>query len=93
LCDVLLLLEGIPTTRAAALVISSDLVKRDVLYNGNIFSEKTAIVLRLAPSWFRIGSFELLARDGEIDLLKQLSDFVMKTYFPELSSAVNNRLS
>lgn len=93
MCDVLLLLEGIPTTRAAALVISSDLVKRDVLYNGNIFSEKTAIVLRLAPSWFRIGSFELLARDGEIDLLKQLSDFVMKTYFPELSSAVNNRLS
>ena len=93
LCDVLLLLEGIPTTRAAALVISSDLVKRDVLYNGNILSEKTAIVLRLAPSWFRIGSFELLARDGEIDLLKQLSNFVMKTYFPELSSAVNNRLS
>lgn len=93
MCDVLLLLEGIPTTRAAALVISSDLVKRDVLYNGNILSEKTAIVLRLAPSWFRIGSFELLARDGEIDLLKQLSNFVMKTYFPELSSAVNNRLS
>ena len=66
-------------------------MKRDQFYNGNIHKERTAIVLRLAPSWFRIGSFELLARDGEIGLLKQLSDFVVKNYFPELLSTVNNR--
>jgi len=87
-----LLYEGISTSRAAALVVSDDLVKRDQFYNGNIRKERTAIVLRLAPSWFRIGSFELLARDGEIDLLKQLSDFVIQNYFPELSLTVNNRL-
>jgi len=89
----MLLYEGIPTSRAAALVVSSDTVKRDLFYNGNIHKEHTAIVLRLAPSWFRIGSFELLVRDGEISLLKQLSDFVIKNYFPELLSTVNNRLS
>lgn len=88
----MLLYEGISTSRAAALVVSDDLVKRDQFYNGNIRKERTAIVLRLAPSWFRIGSFELLARDGEIDLLKQLSDFVIQNYFPELSLTVNNRL-
>ena len=87
-----MLYEGLPTSRAAALVISSDLVMRDQFYNGHVRKERTAIVLRLAPSWFRIGSFELLARDGEIDLLKQLSDFVIKNYFPELSLTVNNRL-
>jgi len=84
--------EGIPTSRAAALVISRDIVKRDQFYNGKIRNERAAIVLRLAPSWFRIGSFELLARDGEVSLLKQLSDFVIKNYFPELLSSVNNRL-
>ena len=84
--------QGIPTTRAAALVVSSDLVKRDKFYDGNIRKERAAIVFRLAPSWFRIGSFELLAKSDEIDLLKQLSDFVINNYFPELSSAVNNRL-
>lgn len=84
--------EGIPTSRAGALVISNDLVKRDQFYNGSVYKERTAIILRLAPSWYRIGSFEILARDGEIDLLKQLSDFVMDNYFPELSSTVNNRL-
>ena len=83
--------EGIPTSRAAALVVSSDRVKRDQFYNGSIHKERTAVVLRVAPSWFRIGSFELLARDGEIDLLKQLSDFVIKNYFTELSLTVNNR--
>jgi len=67
-------------------------VKRDQFYNGKIRNERAAIVLRLAPSWFRIGSFELLARDGEVSLLKQLSDFVIKNYFPELLSSVNNRL-
>jgi len=88
LCDVC---EGVPTSRAAAVVVSNDLVKRDEFYNGNIRKERTAVVLRLAPSWFRIGTFELLARDGEIALLKQLSDFVMKNYFPELSLIVINR--
>ena len=29
-----------------------------------------AVVLRLARSWFRIGSLEILAESGEIDLLK-----------------------
>ena len=67
-------------------------MKRDQFYNGKIRNERAAIVLRLAPSWFRIGSFELLARDGEVSLLKQLSDFVIKNYFPELLSSVNNRL-
>lgn len=65
-------------------------MKRDQFYNGNIRKERTAVVLRLAPSWFRIGSFEMLARDNEVDLLKLLTDFVINNYFPELT-AVNDR--
>lgn len=83
--------EGIPTSRAAALVVSNDLVKRDQFYNGNIRKERAAIVLRLAPSWFRIGSFELLARDRETDLLKQLTDFTVSNFFVELSATDKNR--
>ena len=29
-----------------------------------------AVVLRLARSWFRIGSLEVLTRGGELDLLR-----------------------
>lgn len=35
-----------------------------------LFFSPGAVVLRLAKSWFRIGSVEILAQSGEIDLLR-----------------------
>uniref|UniRef100_A0A2D4LU69 Selenoprotein O n=1 Tax=Micrurus spixii TaxID=129469 RepID=A0A2D4LU69_9SAUR len=61
---------GIPTSRAASLVVSDDNIWRDQFYNGNIKKERGAIVLRVAKSWFRIGSLEILAQSGELDLLR-----------------------
>lgn len=75
---------GIPTSRAATLVISNDTVIRDQFYNGHPQMEMTAVVLRVARSWFRIGSLEILTHSGEYDLLKQLMDFVIAEYFPEI---------
>ncbi|XP_055340048.1 protein adenylyltransferase SelO, mitochondrial-like [Paramacrobiotus metropolitanus] len=72
---------GIPTSRAAALVVSDDPVYRDQFYDGHMKTERAAVVLRLAPSWFRIGSLEILARNGEHDELKQLVEFVLQHYF------------
>jgi len=51
-------LLGIPTSRAASLVVSDSTVQRDPLYQGNVIWEKCAVVLRLAPTFFRFGSFE-----------------------------------
>lgn len=53
---------GIATSRAAAIVASKDMVIRDQFYNGRIKYEPAAVVLRLAPTWFRIGSLEILSR-------------------------------
>ncbi len=77
---------GVPTSRAASLVVSEDKVWRDQFYNGNPALEKTAIVLRLAPSWFRFGSVEILHRSQEYNLLQDLVDFVIEYYFPHISS-------
>ncbi|XP_019489660.1 PREDICTED: uncharacterized protein LOC109377689 [Hipposideros armiger] len=52
------------------LVVSDDEVWRDQFYNGNIVKERGAVVLRVAKSWFRIGSLEILAHYGELDLLR-----------------------
>jgi uncharacterized protein YdiU (UPF0061 family) len=49
---------GIPTSRAGSLVVSDTKVERDPLYQGNVIWEKCAVVLRLAPTFFRFGSFE-----------------------------------
>ncbi|XP_037693844.1 protein adenylyltransferase SelO-like isoform X2 [Choloepus didactylus] len=82
---------GIPTSRAASLVISDDEVWRDQFYNGNIVKERGAVVLRVAKSWFRIGSLEILAHYGELDLLRTLLDFVIQEHFPSVNAKGPNR--
>ena len=78
-------MTGIPTSRAAALVIGSDDIVRDQFYNGNFQAEKSAIVLRLAPSWFRFGSFEIHARRKDYKVLKELADFTIKHHFSHIN--------
>ena len=71
------------TYRAATLVTSDTLVQRDLFYTGNIIDEKASIVLRLAPTFLRFGSFEIFrGKDamtgrkgpstGNVALLKQV---------------------
>ncbi|CAI5788900.1 Selenoprotein O [Podarcis lilfordi] len=82
---------GIPTSRAASLVVSDDDVWRDRFYNGNVKKERGAIVLRVAKSWFRIGSLEILAHSGELDLLRMLLDHIIDEHFPSIDMNDSNR--
>lgn len=75
---------GVPTTRSLSLMLSGDQVLRDVLYDGNPEYEKGAIVCRVAPSFIRFGNFEMLAARNELKNLKQLVDFTLKHYYPEI---------
>ena len=84
---------GIPTSRAASLVVSNDKTWRDQFYTGNPQQELTAVVLRLAPSWFRIGSLEILHYHQEFELLQQTVDFVIDQYFPDLAQLDVNQSS
>ena len=75
---------GIPTTRALSLCATGRGVWRDMFYDGNPGEEPGAVVCRTAPSFLRFGHFELLAAREEIDLLKQLADFTIEQYFPDI---------
>lgn len=59
LCSEAMYYLGIPTTRAGTLVTSSSEVVRDLKYDGNPILEKCTVVLRIAPSFLRFGSFEV----------------------------------
>lgn len=74
----------IPTTRALSLSLSGDRVMRDMMYDGNAAYEPGAIVCRVAESFIRFGNFQILAARQDIDLLKQLTDYTITTFFPEL---------
>ncbi|MDO9164152.1 MAG: YdiU family protein [Methylococcaceae bacterium] len=75
---------GVPTTRALSLITTGEQVLRDMFYNGNSKLEPGAVVCRVAPSFTRFGNFQILAARGNVDLLKKLVDYTIRTDFPHL---------
>lgn len=66
---------GIPTSRALSLVHLPDVeVRREEL-------ETAAVVCRVAPSWLRIGSFELLWSRDDWDTLRDLVNYAGNEVF------------
>ena len=79
---------GVPTTRAAALVVSgSETVSRDVNYSGRPINEPCAVVSRLARSFFRFGSFESMDV-GDSLVIRQLTEFVSDHVLSEPTSSL-----
>ena len=68
---------GIPTTRALCIVGSEHKVFREQVETG-------AIVLRMAPSHVRFGSFEILYYRKQHEQLKVLADYVIAHHYPHL---------
>ncbi|MDY0375468.1 MAG: YdiU family protein [Desulfobacterium sp.] len=86
LCSEAMFHLGVPTTRALSLITTGEKVMRDMFYDGNPKMEPGAVVTRLSPSFTRFGSFQIHTARNEIDLLKQLMDYTIKTDFPDLGA-------
>ncbi|XP_047014526.1 protein adenylyltransferase SelO isoform X2 [Ictalurus punctatus] len=91
LCSEAMHFLSVPTSRALSLALSEEAVWRDQFYNGTVRRERGAVVLRLAPSWFRIGSLEILARTGELDILRTLLNFVIEEHFTAIEPSDPNK--
>uniref|UniRef100_K7EE50 Selenoprotein O n=2 Tax=Ornithorhynchus anatinus TaxID=9258 RepID=K7EE50_ORNAN len=98
LCSEAMFHLGIPTTRAGTCVTSESAVIRDVHYDGNPKYEKCAVVLRIASTFLRFGSFEIFKpRDehtgrqgpsvGRNDIRIRMLDYVIGTFYPEIEEA------
>ncbi|GAB4015155.1 MAG: YdiU family protein [Bdellovibrio sp.] len=77
---------GIPSTRALAAVLSGEMVMRDGLLPGGIFT-------RVARSHIRVGTFQFFASRGDIANLKILADYVIDRHYPEAKESDNPTLS
>jgi len=72
---------GIPTTRALAVVGSSQPVRRETV-------ETAAVVTRVAPSFLRFGHFEHFAHTAADPAAgKRLLEAVIERYFPDLQGS------
>ncbi|TVP78207.1 MAG: hypothetical protein EA352_02375, partial [Gemmatimonadales bacterium] len=74
---------GIPTTRALAALHTGETVWRQ---SGQ---EPGGIMVRVARSHVRVGTFEYLARQGEVEEVERLVDHVVARHYPELASEAN----
>ena len=73
---------GIPTTRALAVTVGDNPVRRERM-------EKAAMLLRLAPSHIRFGHFEFFYYTDQQDALRQLIDFTLRTCYPLCQQAAD----
>lgn len=74
---------GIPTTRALCLVGSDDKVYREQIETG-------AMLVRMAPSHVRFGTFEVFYYRKQHEHLKTLADYVIEHHFPHLRDVAAN---
>ncbi len=73
---------GIPTTRSLCIVAGEEIVLRER-------PEPGAMLLRMAPSHVRFGSFEVFFYRRQHDYLKILADYVIDLHYPHVREADN----
>jgi len=71
---------GIPTTRALAVVTTGEPVAREVLLPG-------AVLVRVARSHLRVGTFQYAAVHGDAALLRRLADHAIARHHPAAADA------
>ncbi len=71
---------GIPTTRALAVVATGDRVRRETFLPG-------AVLVRVAASHLRVGTFQYAAAQGDPDLLRRLADHAIARHHPHARDA------
>ena len=82
LCSEAMHALGIPTSRALSVAGSDQGVMRETV-------ETSAVVVRMAPSFVRFGSFEHWFYRNKPDELKILADYVIDRFYPELRAEDN----
>uniref|UniRef100_A0A3Q3KPN4 Selenoprotein O n=1 Tax=Mastacembelus armatus TaxID=205130 RepID=A0A3Q3KPN4_9TELE len=103
LCSEAMFFLGVPTTRAGSVVTSDSTVMRDVYYSGNPRHEKCSVVLRIAPTFLRFGSFEIFKKADEFtgrqgpsygldEIRGQMMDYVIEMFYPEIQQNYPDRV-
>ncbi|MCR8658745.1 protein adenylyltransferase SelO [Paenibacillus endoradicis] len=76
---------GIATTRSLAVVATGETVIRETNLPG-------AVLVRVAASHLRVGTFEYVSQWGDDEELKQLADYTIKRHYPYIASDDNRYL-
>ena len=76
---------GVPTTRSLAVINTGDAIDR-------IGPQDAAVLVRVAKSHLRVGTFEYAAHRGDNDALKALADFAIERHDADVSKSPDRYL-
>jgi len=71
---------GVPTTRALAVIATGEDVRRETSLPG-------AVLVRVASSHIRVGTFQFAAATGDLDLLRALATHTIARHYPSVASS------
>jgi uncharacterized protein YdiU (UPF0061 family) len=77
---------GVPTTRSLAVVATGERIMRDTVLPG-------AVLVRVAASHLRVGTFQYAARLRDLELLRRLADYAIARHHPKAAEASNPYLA
>lgn len=77
---------GVPTTRALAVISTGERIVRDTWLPG-------AVLVRVAASHLRVGTFQYAASTQDLDLLRRLADHAITRHYPEVRRADDSYLA
>ncbi len=77
---------GIPTTRALAVLATGEEVVRETLLPG-------AVLVRVAASHLRVGTFQYAAATGDTELVRRLADYAIARHHPQALESENPYLA
>jgi uncharacterized protein YdiU (UPF0061 family) len=77
---------GIPSSRALAVVATGEDVVRETLVPG-------AVLVRVAASHIRVGTFQYAAMNGGPQLVRRLADYSIHRHYPDAAEAENPYLA
>jgi uncharacterized protein YdiU (UPF0061 family) len=77
---------GVPTTRALAAVVTGEPVVREEVLPG-------AVLVRVAASHIRVGTFEFFAARADRDALATLASYALRRHYPDAAGAGNDALA
>ncbi|WP_418315986.1 protein adenylyltransferase SelO [Piscinibacter sakaiensis] len=77
---------GIPTTRALAALATGETVMRDAPLPG-------ALLVRVAASHLRVGTFQFVAAQRDPDAIRRLADYSINRHYPDLADADDRYLA
>ena len=77
---------GVPTTRALAVISTGEKIVRDTWLPG-------AVLVRVAASHLRVGTFQYAASTQDLDVLRRLADYAIARHYPEVRDTQNPYLA